>query len=191
MNRGREPSHKEVDHEAHVSTQQATKKEDARIHGPHAVGRREKGPVPPPGEGSQANRGVNPGRSGRRFSPEDRIRRRAEFLRIYESGKRVHDRRFVLFYLHGAAGQHRIGLTVPGRVGGSVVRNRVKRRLRDIFRLNREALGVAPLDLVLNVSSVGARASREDLEASFLRAAAAARRGKGRPPNPDRPRRRR
>ena len=130
-------------------------------------------------------------RSPRGFAPEDRIRRRTEFLRIYDSGRRVHCREFVLFYLRGATDRHRIGLTVPGRAGGAVLRNRVKRRLREIFRANREVLGSVAVDLVFNVSSAGARASRKELEDEFLRAAEAARRGKGRPPGKNRPRRRR
>jgi ribonuclease P protein component len=43
----------------------------------------------------------------------------------------------------------RLGLTVPRAVGGAVVRNRIKRRLREVFRLHRAK--IAPQwDIVLN-----------------------------------------
>ena len=43
----------------------------------------------------------------------------------------------------------RLGLTVPRAIGGSVVRNRIKRRFREAFRLHRAAIG-ARWDIVLN-----------------------------------------
>ena len=43
----------------------------------------------------------------------------------------------------------RLGLTVPRALGGAVVRNRIKRRLREAFRLRRAELG-AKWDIVLN-----------------------------------------
>ena len=115
------------------------------------------------------------------FRPEDRLRQRREFLRTYQEGRRVGGRCFSLFYHRGSTDYHRLGLTVPRQVGGAVVRNRVKRRLREIFRLNRSALGSTPLDLVLNVYPPGARASSQELRAEFLRAVGEALQGRGRP----------
>ncbi len=115
------------------------------------------------------------------FRPEDRLRGRREFLRVYQEGRRVGGRYFGLFYLRGAGGGHRLGLTVPRQVGGAVVRNRVKRRLREIFRLNRAVLGDNPLDLVINVYPSGGQAASVELRAEFLRTAREALQGRGRP----------
>ena len=116
------------------------------------------------------------------FGREDRLRRRTDFNRVYELGRRVGARGFNLFYTRGKTGRHRIGLTVPRRVGDAVARNRVRRRLREIFRHNRGALGVSVLDVVLNVSTAGAGATLRELEGEFRRAAEAAGKGRGRPP---------
>jgi ribonuclease P protein component len=116
------------------------------------------------------------------FGPDDRVRRRKEFLRIYAEGRRVGGPGFVLFYRAGATGRHRLGVTVPKRVGGAVTRNRIRRRLREVFRRSREALGERALDIVVNVIARDIPKDREGLETSFVRAAAAARSGKGRPP---------
>ena len=123
------------------------------------------------------------------FRPEDRLRQRREFLRVYQEGRRVGGRYFGLFYLRGAGDGHRLGLTVPRQVGGAVVRNRVKRRLREIFRLNRSVLGDNPLDLVINVYPPGGQAASVELRAEFLRTAGEALQGRGRPGRKEPPRR--
>lgn len=123
------------------------------------------------------------------FRPGDRLRQRREFLRVYQEGRRVGGRYFGLFYLRGAGDRHRLGLTVPRQVGGAVVRNRVKRRLREIFRLNRSVLGDNPLDLVINVYPPGGQAASVELRAEFLRSAREALQGRGRPGRKEPPRR--
>jgi ribonuclease P protein component len=116
---------------------------------------------------------------GYRFRPADRLLRRSDFLRVYDQGRRVHQRTFLLFYLMGQTDRHRLGLTVPRKLGNAVHRNRVKRRLREVFRVHRELLGEAPLDLVVNVSRFGIQASHAELEEGFQRAAREARAGRG------------
>ena len=76
-----------------------------------------------------------------RFRPAERIRRRAEFQRIYDNGAKIHSRYFTLFLLsnHQAAG--RLGIAATKRLGGSVQRNRAKRLIREVFRRNKIAPG--------------------------------------------------
>lgn len=63
----------------------------------------------------------------------------------------------------GADASPRLGLTVSRRVGGAVVRTRVKRRLREWFRRHRELLPRGK-DLVIIARPAAARASAEELE---------------------------
>lgn len=79
--------------------------------------------------------------------------RTADFRKVYDHGFRVSSPLFAAFCLarqgpENATGA-RLGLTVPRALGGAVVRNRIKRRLREAFRVRRE--GIAPQwDIVLN-----------------------------------------
>lgn len=66
----------------------------------------------------------------------DRIRRRSEFLRVQNEGSRVHTPHFVVM-VH-ANERRRIGITVTRRVAGAVGRNRIKRLVREVFRLDRQ-----------------------------------------------------
>ena len=66
-------------------------------------------------------------------------------------------------------GVARVGLTVSSRVGGAVVRNRIKRRLREAVRL--ELAHLPPVDLVIVARASAASASVPELR-SWLRRAA-------------------
>ena len=74
------------------------------------------------------------------FAAADRLHRSAEFIRLQRSGVRFESPHFVV-YAGNLAGnlddeptRSRLGVTVSRRVGIAVVRNRVKRRVREIFR---------------------------------------------------------
>jgi ribonuclease P protein component len=99
-------------------------------------------------------------------SRSSRVLRSAEFRLVYDQGFRVSSPLFAAFCRARPepvpAGGPRLGLTVPRAVGGAVVRNRIKRRLREVFRLHREGLG-AKWDIVLNPRRSAERAPFADL----------------------------
>ena len=69
----------------------------------------------------------------------------------------------------GDAAGVRIGLTVPRALGGAVVRNRIKRRLRAAFRLHRAEWALVNLDIVLNPRKAAILAPFADLERALAR----------------------
>lgn len=66
-----------------------------------------------------------------------KILKRPEYLRLSQSGKKTQDAFFIIIYAKSASGSPRLGITVSKRVGNAVVRNRVKRLVREWFRLYR------------------------------------------------------
>ncbi len=74
------------------------------------------------------------------FPKKDRILKRYEFLEFYSLGKALHSPGFILVYKRGQSGRSRIGITVSRKVGHAVVRNRIKRRVREYYRLHRMAV---------------------------------------------------
>ena len=103
------------------------------------------------------------------FRPEDRMRKKADFDRAYSQGNRISSSSFTVITCSAGQVIPRLGVTISRKVGGAVVRNAVRRRLREVFRKNREAIS-APLDIVVHVRPAAAGICYADLEAEFLRA---------------------
>lgn len=70
------------------------------------------------------------------FAAADRLHRSAEFIRLQRAGVRFQSPHFVVYAgnLDDEPARARLGVTVSRRVGIAVARNRVKRRVREIFR---------------------------------------------------------
>jgi ribonuclease P protein component len=97
-----------------------------------------------PGGGDDSPReGVHfsgPGCTSQRFPKTARIRKRSEYLAIQGKGRKLQTENFVVFVAASPSrpvGDGRVGITVSKRVGQAVVRNRVKRILREVYRRRR------------------------------------------------------
>ena len=93
------------------------------------------------------------------------------FRRAYNRGKSAADSRLALYVRRsGQKGSNRLGLTVSTKVGHAVVRNRVRRRLREIYRLHEDQLA-GGRDVVVVARVRAASSDYRQLEKSFLRLA--------------------
>jgi ribonuclease P protein component len=131
--------------EAHLPAQQARQGAPSRL--PLAVGDgwRPQGPERPPGAGPQAPVGLS--------SPAaalGRVTRRADYLAA-NRGLRGPTPGFVLLVRRREDGDDsmRIGITVSSKVGGAVIRNRMKRRFRELARAVLPDTGIAGADHVM------------------------------------------
>lgn len=108
------------------------------------------------------------GRGAEGLAPDERLRRRQDYLRAYRSGRRRGGRYATLFYVRNDTGRPRLGITASRKVGKSVVRQRLKRRVREIYRRWERRRDLPPFDLVVNLKPTAAESSfgelRRDLE---------------------------
>ena len=121
----------------------------------------------------------------RQFPARFRLKRRADFQRVYKDGVRVAGRHVVIFLMRADAHDGRFGVTASRRVGGAVRRARCKRRLRELYRLHRHELVGEPVDVVANARASCAKAPWPELEREFVACARRALEEVKRTPGPD------
>ena len=78
------------------------------------------------------------------------LRKKYEFDRVYNSGRRLHGQGFSLIWSENSLAWNRLGISVRKKTGRAVDRNRIKRIIREAFRLRRE-LFPARSDIVVTV----------------------------------------
>ena len=93
--------------------------------------------------------------------------RRSEFDAVYRDARRRSGRHFTVFYCPNGLERTRLGVSVKRALGGSVVRNRIRRRVREMFRLHRAEIP-AGWDIVIHPRSSVATAKFAALEAELL-----------------------
>jgi ribonuclease P protein component len=109
------------------------------------------------------------------FHPPGRLKRRAEFLHVAAKGRKAATHGLVLQALPRDDDEPaRIGFTVTKKIGGAVVRNRTRRRLKEAARLELANHAIAGVDLVL-IGREGTRGRafpdlREDLRRALGKA---------------------
>ena len=79
--------------------------------------------------------------------PDRRIRRRGEFQRVFDAGRRAHGRYLTIIAAPAPGPDSRLGIVASKKLGGAVVRNRAKRLIRQVFRT--ETALARPSDLVV------------------------------------------
>ena len=125
------------------------------------------------------------------FAKGVHLRKRADFERVYQLGRRHFSQHLTVFFRRREASEAaagtvmRVGFTVGRALGGAVERNRIKRRLREAARHEQAAL-ITPVDVVIHpkksVLTVDFAVLRSEMAATF----AMVEQGKGAPPQPRR-----
>ncbi|MHB8878378.1 MAG: ribonuclease P protein component [Myxococcaceae bacterium] len=101
-----------------------------------------------------------------RFPKSERLRKRREFLKVQDHGAKVSAGTLLALVQRNDSGVTRLGLTVSNKVGNSVVRNRIRRRLRELYRKRKASLP-AGLDLVIIARGSAKDAGFEQLSRDF------------------------
>ena len=97
------------------------------------------------------------------------LKKNYEFHRLYRKGKTAATPFLVLYAKGSRRPGNRVGFTVSTKLGKAVKRNRVRRRLREIYRLNEQRI-VRGTDLVVVARGRAVTATYRQLETAFLTA---------------------
>ena len=102
------------------------------------------------------------------MKPAVTLKQNYEFRRLYQKGASSAGSCMVLYCRKNKLGHNRLGLTASVKLGHAVVRNRARRRLREVYRLNSNRLS-AGWGIILVARSRTVTASWKELNDTFLR----------------------
>ncbi len=109
-----------------------------------------------------------PGSARALFRRAQRLRRPAQFRDVYARGRRIGNEMFAANVLANGTDSARLGLSIAVRaLGGAVRRNRVRRLIRESFRLHRRALPA--LDIIVSARAPARAASAVELRGACER----------------------
>jgi len=95
------------------------------------------------------------------------MKKNHEFRRLYDKGKSVATPSLVIYFRRTNRDFNQIGITVSTKIGNAVCRNRVRRRIREIYRLNESSLQKG-LDIVVVARMKSRYVSYAELEKDYL-----------------------
>ena len=102
------------------------------------------------------------------MKPAVTLKQNYEFRRLYQKGASSAGSCMVLYCRRNKLGHNRLGLTASVKLGHAVVRNRARRRLREVYRLNSNQLRTG-WDIILVARSRTVTVSWKELNDTFLR----------------------
>ncbi len=102
-----------------------------------------------------------------KLSKQGMLHKNKKFQAVYKSGKSYANRMVVLYVLPNEGNGRHVGFAAGKRLGGAVVRNRVKRLLRESYRLTQFQL-IDGVDLVLVGRQAAIKADRMAVTSAFI-----------------------
>lgn len=97
------------------------------------------------------------------------LKKNSDFRRLYAKGKSAVNPYMVVYCRRNNTRENRLGYTVSAKLGHAVVRNRIRRRLREIYRLNSPHLR-SGWDIVIVARSRCIDAQYSKMDRAFLEA---------------------
>jgi ribonuclease P protein component len=102
------------------------------------------------------------------FTKADRIRRPSEYRVLSKNGKRHYSDHFIIISRKNQISRSRLGITVSKKVGKAVTRNRIKRIIRETFRLNRSRI-TEQVDLNFIAKASAGKIEAEEIQKNLMR----------------------
>ncbi len=95
------------------------------------------------------------------------IKKNSDFRHIYAKGKSCVSPYLVVYCRRNRSDINRLGITVSAKIGNAVCRNRIRRRLREIYRLNSSLLRTG-FDIIIVARSRSINAEYSGMNDAFL-----------------------
>jgi ribonuclease P protein component len=110
-----------------------------------------------------------PERRGECLTLRDRLRKRADYLRCYRTGRRRNGALVILYVAANELGHARMGITATRKVGHAVLRHRLKRWVREAYRRWPERGRLPALDIVVHLKPEAGAANHSGVAGDLSR----------------------
>ena len=97
----------------------------------------------------------------------DPLKKNSDFKNVYSKGKSKVNRYFIMYVFENGINNNRLGVSVSKKVGNSVVRHRIKRLVKESYRLHEQMFN-SGLDIVIIARSGAADLGFNDVESALL-----------------------
>ncbi len=101
------------------------------------------------------------------FNNTDGIKKDSDFRRVYQRGKSFADRNLVIYVMKNGKNKSRIGISISKKVGKANVRNKIRRYIKESYRLNIDENIKSGLDIVFIARINSNKAEYKDIEKSM------------------------
>ncbi|SEN90796.1 ribonuclease P protein component [Peptostreptococcus russellii] len=101
------------------------------------------------------------------FNNTDGIKKDSDFRRVYQKGKSFADRNLVIYTMKNGKDRSRIGISISKKVGKANVRNKIRRYIKEAYRLNIDENVKPGLDIVFIARINSQNAEYKDIEKSI------------------------
>jgi len=95
------------------------------------------------------------------------LKKNHEFRRLYNKGRNAASKCVVVYCNRNGRAENRLGITVSTKLGGAVQRNRIRRRLKEAYRINEQSLNTG-YDIVIVARMRCRYAGWNELESSVI-----------------------
>ena len=101
------------------------------------------------------------------FNETERLRKDSDFRRVYKHGKSFANRYLVMYIMRNNLEYNRVGISVSKKVGKAINRNKIRRRIKESYRLNIDANVKYGYDIVFIARVAIKEADYKDIEKSM------------------------
>ena len=95
------------------------------------------------------------------------LKKNRDFVNVYGNGKSRANKYLVMYVINNGSEKNRIGISVSKKVGNSVVRHRMKRLIKESYRLNEDRF-TSGHDMVIVVRTGAAGIGFRDMESALI-----------------------
>ena len=101
------------------------------------------------------------------FNNTKGLKKDSDFRKVYKHGKSFANRYLVMYILDNKSDSSRIGISVSKKVGNAIIRNKIRRRIRESYRLNGDENVKDGFDIVFIARVASKESEYKDIEKSI------------------------